>query len=95
MSTETPKEELARKRAEMKSKRMNAVVTQSEKDGQWYVEFKAKNNETWYVSEGYPTDRIAIQSVLDFCERMGATATVHIKVFNKSGAITENFEINA
>ena len=79
---------------------MYAVVTQSEKDDQWYAEFKSENHETWYVSEGYPSTkgqndpwRTGVNSVIDFCERIGATVPVNIKVVDKHGTLLENFEI--
>lgn len=73
---------------------MNAVVTQSPKDNQWYGEFKAENHETWWVSEGYPIDGLGVNSVTEFCERIGATVPIHVKVIDKYGTVKENFEIN-
>jgi hypothetical protein len=72
-----------------------AVVTQSPKDNQWYAEFKGANHETWYVSEGYPTEEIGVNSVLDFCGALGVTEPVHVKCFDKAGVETANFVINA
>ncbi len=73
---------------------MEAVITQSEKDSQWYAEFKGGNHETWFVSEGYPTIEIGTQSVFDFCERIGATSQLHVKTIGKDGSLIDNFFIN-
>jgi uncharacterized protein YegP (UPF0339 family) len=78
---------------------IEAVVTQSEKDNQWYGEFKGGNHETWWVSEGYPEDDIAVNSVIDFIAAIYETAPVeiphprhaatiiNIKVVDKNGTI--------